>query len=221
MEEDRHEYRGTDITVVYDSNRCIHVRECVEGLSDVFDVSRRPWVLPDAADADEVAAVVERCPTGALHYERSDGSPEEQVPAKNTVRATPNGPLYVRGNVVVTVPDGATLEDTRVGLCRCGHSMNKPLCDNSHQRVFDADGGNEEMWDVPAERAEDTDTTPETLTVTARPNGPFHLEGPFELARGDGRISNHDEAVLCRCGGSENKPFCDGAHAEIGFSSDD
>jgi len=53
-----------------------------------------------------------------------------------------NGPLYLRGRIRIEGPDGRVIrEDTRVALCRCGASENKPFCDNSHRRVaFQAEG---------------------------------------------------------------------------------
>ncbi|WP_254271212.1 CDGSH iron-sulfur domain-containing protein [Haloarcula marina] len=222
MEEDIHHYDGEDVDVTFDSNRCIHVRECVEGLPAVFDTSKRPWVDPNEASPDAVADVVERCPTGALHYERADGTPEP-VPDRNTVTATAQGPVYVRGDATVTDEEGETLlEDTRLALCRCGHSMNKPLCDNSHARVFDAVGVEWRPDDVSADDDAATaaaGTQADELTITATEDGPFRLDGPFDLVSGSGRESR-TEAWLCRCGGSANKPFCDGTHAEIGFDSE-
>jgi uncharacterized Fe-S cluster protein YjdI len=46
-------------------------------LPAVFDVGRKRWVRPEAATADQVAAQVARCPSGALKFYR----PEETVPA--------------------------------------------------------------------------------------------------------------------------------------------
>jgi CDGSH-type Zn-finger protein/uncharacterized Fe-S cluster protein YjdI len=234
MEEDVHEYRGEDIDVSYDRNRCIHVRACVEGLPGVFDTDRRPWVSPDGAGADEVATVIERCPTGALHYDRTDGGPSEAVPKTNVVTAVADGPLYLRGDVVLrTEDDGTLLDDTRVALCRCGHTGNLPLCDGSHERVFEAAGvppADARTVSLDAEgkapRDEPDDEGPgsgadERLAVTATRNGPLELDGPFVLQYGDANPTRLDGATLCRCGGSGNKPFCDGTHAEIGFSTDD
>jgi len=125
-------YEGEGVTVTYDLGRCIHAKECVHGLPRVFDPHRRPWVDPDAADADAVAAVVRRCPTGALHVRRHDGGPGE-APPEPAVRLVPDGPLYVQGSIELRDHDD-TLRwtDTRVALCRCGASKNKPFCDNSH-----------------------------------------------------------------------------------------
>ena len=53
-------------------------------------------------------------------------------------------------------------------------------------------------------------------------NGPYLVQGMQRIVRyADGKAFEGGETVaLCRCGGSENKPFCDGTHAKIGFSSD-
>jgi hypothetical protein len=50
----------------------------------MFDLKRRPWVLPAMADADSVAEV-ERCPSGALLYRRIDGGPQEEHEGPTTV----------------------------------------------------------------------------------------------------------------------------------------
>ena len=57
------------------------------------------------------------------------------------------------------------------------------------------------------------------------PNGPYYYFTDFEPKVVDGIINSRGEelrnlkgAALCRCGASDNKPFCVGAHGEIGFS---
>jgi CDGSH-type Zn-finger protein/uncharacterized Fe-S cluster protein YjdI len=129
-------YAGDAIEVLWEPRLCIHVRNCVSRLPQVFDPEGRPWVVVDAADAEAVAAAVESCPTGALHYRRLDGGRREQQPAETTVEPRPNGPLFVRGAVRIVDGDGRLIrEDTRVALCRCGASENKPFCDGSHRRI--------------------------------------------------------------------------------------
>jgi CDGSH-type Zn-finger protein len=108
----------------------------VRKLPQVFVPEARPWVVVDAADADAVAAAIESCPTGALHYRRLDGGRQEEPATETTVEPRPNGPLFVRGPVRIVDPDGRLIrEDTRVALCRCGGSENKPFCDGTHLRI--------------------------------------------------------------------------------------
>ena len=129
-------YRNDQIAVSWEPKLCIHAGYCFRNLPQVFRPQSRPWVLIDAAPPDKIAAVVTTCPTGALHFERLDGGPQEPQPEETTINARPNGPLYVRGRVRILGPGGHLIrEDTRVALCRCGQSENKPFCDGSHRRV--------------------------------------------------------------------------------------
>ena len=66
----RKTYEGRDIDVSFDNEVCEHSGECVRGLPLVFDAKRRPWIDPDGATPDEVAAQVARCPSGALRSVR-------------------------------------------------------------------------------------------------------------------------------------------------------
>ena len=62
----------------------------------------------------------------------------------------------------------------------------------------------------------------DVLRMRTRPSGPVTLDGEFDIRGTDPESSVHGtEMALCRCGRSENKPFCDGAHTEIGFPDDD
>lgn len=63
-------YETPEITVTFDPSICIHSGNCVRGLPVVFDISRRRWIRPEAASADEVEAQVARCPSGALQCHR-------------------------------------------------------------------------------------------------------------------------------------------------------
>ncbi|MFL6194155.1 MAG: CDGSH iron-sulfur domain-containing protein [Thermoanaerobaculia bacterium] len=211
-----HRYEGAALTVLYDARRCIHAAECVRGLPAVFDSQRRPWVAPDAAAADALAEVVRRCPSGALHYERKDGGFAEAAP-ENRVEVSPDGPLYLQGQVEIAPPHGAILyADTRTALCRCGASQNKPFCDGSHVRVGFHDPG---VWNGASVEPAPRDGSP--LHVVCCPDGPLVLQGQFELEAGDGRPAPLRRRAFCRCGASSEKPFCDGSHARIGFSTED
>jgi uncharacterized Fe-S cluster protein YjdI len=64
-------YEAPDITVSFDPNMCRHSGICLRTLPDVFDVRRARWIRPGRATADEVAAAVGKCPSGALQFYRN------------------------------------------------------------------------------------------------------------------------------------------------------
>ncbi len=127
-------YRGAGVEVSFDLDLCIHIAECLRGNPAVFELRRRPWVLPDEADPEAVAEVVERCPSGALLYRRLDGGRQEQHRG-TTLTPIRDGPLLVVGEVEVRREDGSLEKLPRATLCRCGHSLHKPFCDNQHLAV--------------------------------------------------------------------------------------
>jgi uncharacterized Fe-S cluster protein YjdI/CDGSH-type Zn-finger protein len=130
------EYRNDRIAVTWEPAYCIHAADCLNGLPEVFDALRRPWIEVDRASADEIAEVVMRCPTGALHFERFDDGAQEVGSDETTVETRPNGPLFVRGKVRIQDLSGHVIrDDTRVALCRCGGSENKPFCDGTHRMI--------------------------------------------------------------------------------------
>ena len=67
-------------------------------------------------------------------------------------------------------------------------------------------------------------TTEESVSkpvIACRPNGPLLVKGLKNLRDAKGAaVEVGDTIALCRCGGSEKKPFCDGTHKRIGFTGD-
>ena len=58
------------------------------------------------------------------------------------------------------------------------------------------------------------------VTITPRDNGPYIIEGVIKLVDGQGNeYETQERTVLCRCGHSSNKPFCDGTHRDEKFES--
>jgi CDGSH-type Zn-finger protein len=58
--------------------------------------------------------------------------------------------------------------------------------------------------------------------ITVFPNGPLRVSGDFVIKDGQGNefgLAGRTVISLCRCGLSENKPFCDGSHGRKGFQS--
>jgi len=201
------------ITLRFEGRRCIHSRHCVLGAPTVF-LANTPgaWIHPESTTVEHCVRVAQSCPSGAITYDRRDGGPPEGAPAVNVIRVRENGPYAI--HAAIELPTGA---EFRATLCRCGQSKRKPYCDGSHTAAgFTASG-------EPATRRSDPlEQRDGRLAVTPLPNGPLQLSGNVEICSGTGRtVFRTGSARLCRCGGSESKPFCDGSHARIGFRSDD
>ena len=204
---------GRELELIFATDRCIHARHCVLTLPGVFRANVvGDWLDPDASSVEELVTVAHLCPSGAVGYARKDGGPDETAPEVNLVQLRENGPLGVRAD---TVLDGERV-GFRMTLCRCGASRNKPFCDSSHKDAgFTATG-------EPATRVSQALTERGgALAIDPERNGPLVVRGNLEICAGTGRtIDRVQSARLCRCGGSANKPFCDGTHRRNGFTSD-
>lgn len=56
------------------------------------------------------------------------------------------------------------------------------------------------------------------MRITVKKNGPYFVDAPLEIVDGDGNIKLEERRIaLCRCGHSNNKPYCDGSHRENDF----
>jgi uncharacterized Fe-S cluster protein YjdI len=136
MPEKIFNYDSDNIKISYNSKLCIHAAECSKGLPEVFNPKMKPWVNPSAADVQNIVDVIVRCPSGALKYERLDEDSDEQPSGESKIVTVPNGPIYIRGNITLSTNSGnVNRRETRIALCRCGQSKNKPYCDNTHLEV--------------------------------------------------------------------------------------
>jgi len=210
------DYEGREATVSWNGPLCIHVGECGRAKGDLFVGGRKPWCQPDEASSEEVNEVVLRCPTGALSVNFADGSNVEQAPSRNTLQVAYNGPLFVRGDLNIdAAPDDVPGLNFRAALCRCGQSQNKPYCDNSHEQAGFKDYG--AVGDTGADEIEFGGP----LQIKFAKDGPILVRGNLTIAASSGREAwQGTQAALCRCGASDNKPFCDGAHKKVGFESE-
>ena len=217
LPERLHVYTAKAIDVTYSKARCIHVGACIRGLPRVFDPGSRPWVIGDNSTADKVAAVVEQCPSGALHYTRKDGGPAEVPDDENALLVSRNGPLFIRGELELVHADGTVSRETRLTLCRCGASTHKPYCDNAHLRVRCEDSS---VHLPDGALGPDRADAGGPLRIEPQPDGPLQFSGNLRLLDGSGVAAGCAmEATFCRCGHSASKPFCDGSHETARFSS--
>jgi CDGSH-type Zn-finger protein/uncharacterized Fe-S cluster protein YjdI len=204
--------RGERLELEFDGQRCIHSRFCVTWAPRVFLANvKGPWIHPDAMPVEGLVEVAHACPSGAIRYRRLDGGAEEAAPPVNLATVREAGPYAFRAQLQIDgVPAGF-----RATLCRCGASKHKPYCDGSHHAAgFDASG------EPPTGATEMLAVRDGVLAVDPQTNGPLRVRGNLEILSGTGRaVARVTTTYLCRCGGSANKPFCDGTHAKIGFRS--
>ena len=137
-------------------------------------------------------------------------------PSANTIDVSANGPLRLRGEICFLDPSEAVLfKESEVALCRCGQSKNKPFCDDSHVEACFAHTAN-----ALDGKFGDASTEPAAMSVEPLANGPLFITGSFQLVSSDGKVvCQGNKTALCRCGLSENKPFCDGSHKSGGFEA--
>jgi CDGSH-type Zn-finger protein/uncharacterized Fe-S cluster protein YjdI len=62
-----------------------------------------------------------------------------------------------------------------------------------------------------------SETTPNVNAVVAWHNGPLQISGDLRIEGAAVNLQEETRATLCRCGDSQNKPFCDNAHKSNGF----
>ena len=124
------------------------------------------------------------------------------------------GPLKIKGNITLIHEDGSTEHANKVTLCRCGHSRNKPYCDDQHIEKEFKDSGRFSQGSQST-----MPLRPTALAITCIENGPLQFDGRMRVHDYLGQDCVKPKGKLCRCGYSTNKPFCDGSHEKHGFKS--
>lgn len=62
------EYTNGEVTVVWQSGKCIHSGNCVRNNPNVFQPKEKPWIKIDASNSEKIIETVNKCPSGALSY---------------------------------------------------------------------------------------------------------------------------------------------------------
>ena len=136
-----------------------------------------------------------------------------------------NGPCILQGIATLAREGDATVTSVRdVALCRCAGARSKPVCDATHVRIGfmaaagAAAGAMPDVDDVRRRLAALEDRAALLPDVIVMANGPYAISSTVELV--GVQLAGTARYLLCRCGASQHKPFCDGAHARVGFSDD-
>ncbi len=136
----------------------------------------------------------------------------------NLLQPQVDGPLKVAGDIEILAADGKLIEKTsEAWFCRCGRSSSKPFCDSTHSKIAFREPARVSSSYQP--KTVEPGTAGPQLRVRLRANGPLRCIGEMRIEGTENTSWQGSQASLCRCGGSKNKPFCDGTHREIGFEA--
>lgn len=156
MRSENREYTNGEITVFWQSGKCVHATTCYKELIEVFNPRKRPWVNMSGAPTERIIEVVNKCPTDALTYKWNDEEKNKESLIKSndktkntsadassttstipvTVQVMRDGPLVVQGTFEVFNEKGEKLKHmTMTSFCRCGASNNAPFCDGFHRKI--------------------------------------------------------------------------------------
>jgi uncharacterized Fe-S cluster protein YjdI len=62
------EYSNGEITIVWQSGKCIHCGHCFQDNPDVFQPREHPWIKPNASTSERIIETIAKCPSGALSF---------------------------------------------------------------------------------------------------------------------------------------------------------
>ncbi len=129
-------YKGATITINDNRSVCAHSGVCTDNLSAVFRLRQEPFVDPDGATTDEIIAIINKCPSGALSYAVKGDNKHDENATTLAIMVAPNGPYVVSGAInLLEAKQNEGASKNQMTLCRCGASKNKPFCDGSHWSI--------------------------------------------------------------------------------------
>lgn len=62
------EYTNGEVTIVWQSGKCIHAAQCVKNNPDVFRPKEKPWITAEQSTSEKIIQTVQKCPSGALTF---------------------------------------------------------------------------------------------------------------------------------------------------------
>lgn len=62
------EYTNGEVTIVWQSGKCIHSANCVKNNPDVFHPKEKPWIQAKNSTTEKIIQAVNKCPSGALTF---------------------------------------------------------------------------------------------------------------------------------------------------------
>ena len=125
-------YKGKEISIIFNRSICAGAGECVRNLPTVFKSgSSSEWIYPDNDKNENIIKTINGCPSGALSY-TIQGKRDLDNSSVAKVTIIKNGPYNIEAVNFGHLPTPTNFSTKKYSLCRCGYSKNKPYCDYSH-----------------------------------------------------------------------------------------
>ena len=70
-------YETENLKIFLKPDICQHAGKCVHGAPKVFEVGRKPWIIPENGREEDIIKVIDKCPSGALSYKLKKGGSKE------------------------------------------------------------------------------------------------------------------------------------------------
>lgn len=61
-------YTNGEVTILWQSGKCIHSANCVKNNPEVFQPKKQPWIIPENSTTEKIIETIKKCPSGALTY---------------------------------------------------------------------------------------------------------------------------------------------------------
>jgi CDGSH-type Zn-finger protein len=159
------------------------------------------------------------------HLHRGGRVSSGEAVDRPTISCRQNGSLRVDGVEILRDARGNSIRTEGRGkgnfaLCRCGCSPIKPFCDGTHKTTgFHSARSAGREWGPAASTGGAGDGVEAAPAIEVTAHGPYIVTGGIELVDPEhGGRTAAARYVLCRCGRSADKPFCDGSHRMVGFA---
>lgn len=125
-------YEKDDVKVVFNRSICEGSGNCVGKFPDIYKNASKDWIKVEEGSIEELQDSINACPTGALALFVKNKMYVKTFD-KSKITYKKKSPFNLVGKFTINIDKWPKNSNaSKVSLCRCGASKNKPFCDYSH-----------------------------------------------------------------------------------------
>lgn len=123
-------WEGKKLKTYFNPNICMHARYC----APLGELRKKEGDDGSTATAEKIVFIANKCPSGAVSYEKLADFTEKKPNHENRVSIRKGGEIRIQAESNAVNFDLSDRQDSdKITLCRCGKSLNKPFCDAQHE----------------------------------------------------------------------------------------